>query len=105
LFSRLQAVACLPQMGYRYPLFDSMFPHLEINWKALTVSELVVLLEIALTSCNRMFLRQIMTQAKKSSIDPGTYRYLTNHYYRMASGEPLLRLGSAARWLQSRVSR
>lgn len=84
LFIQLQAVACLPQMGYRYPMFPQVFPRLAIDYRALTVSELVVLLELALTSCNRKFLREVVAQAHSSRIGAGTFRHLTTNYLRMA---------------------
>ena len=33
LFSKLGAIALLPQMGYRYPICSHMFPVIEIDYR------------------------------------------------------------------------
>lgn len=84
LFSKLEALNLLPQMGYRYPIYEDMFPHFKVDYHNLTVSELVLLLELALTSCNISFMQEIIRQARKSQVRSETYRYLARNYSSMA---------------------
>ena len=92
LFTTLQAALTLPQMGYRYPMFAHMFPAIDIDYAGLRAPELAALLELALTSCNTGWLREIARRARSSPIHPGTRRFLAANYLRMANEGPRARV-------------
>ena len=85
LFSKLQAVLLLPQLGYRYPFYESVFPKMEFSYNLLSVPEFAAFLEMALSSCNFGLLRSIVRKSSQSKMNKGTRKYLTQGYLGMAN--------------------
>jgi predicted O-methyltransferase YrrM len=85
VFTKLEAIALLPQLGYRYPFYYKLIPEIKVEYDRITLPEYVLLFEIALSSCNLDMLRSIARRRSCVRINRKAFSYLTDGYLRMAN--------------------
>ncbi|MEE9286113.1 MAG: hypothetical protein V3V35_10365 [Dehalococcoidia bacterium] len=82
LFSKLQALGLLTQLGYRRPTAPDAFPDVQLDSRRLNVSELVAAMEWSVASADWECLRRLLRDGRLRAIDAATDRYITGKYRR-----------------------
>ena len=82
-FSKLQAAALLPRMGYKQPFEPSMFPEVDLPPGSLTVSEFASALDLHTSAFNAAAAKRLLKAAASSSIEPAVRAYLASRYSKL----------------------
>ena len=82
LFSKLQALGLLTQLGYRRPSAPDVFPEVDLDSSRLSVAELVAAMEWSAASADWTRLRDLVGGGGRREIASGTDRFLTGNYRR-----------------------
>ena len=82
LFSKLQALGLLTQLGYRRPSAPDVFPEVDLDSSRLSVAELVAAMEWSAASADWARLRDLVGGGSRRDIASGTDGFLTDNYRR-----------------------
>ena len=83
LFTRLQALSILTDMGYRGEVYEQTAPSIAIDARTFNVSELGAALDLYTRAYQFRWVRRLLRDAAASSISPGVLGYFRRYYKRL----------------------